>query len=78
MPKDRYDVQNENPEEITHKMNVAMRFLVDLFPGKNVTFFMAEFGDKNPDRRMYYASNGQREDMMKALQEYITANQNHG
>lgn len=71
MSDENKDDWQETPETIKAQMNLAMRMLTELFPGKNITFFMAEFGDSNPERRMYYASNGQRQDMMKVLQEYI-------
>lgn len=48
----------------------CLNFVLKRFPGHGVAILVFEFGD-NPDRAMHWGSNAQRQDMLKALQEFM-------
>ena len=66
----------EREEQVNNMLQEIMQEIKNKLPeGMGFTLLAYEFGDKE-DRRMLYASNSNREDVMKAMLEFVDKNLN--
>ena len=66
----------EREEQVNNMLQEIMQEIKNKLPeGMGFTLLVYEFGDKE-GRRMLYASNSNREDVMKAMLEFVDKNLN--
>ena len=66
----------EREEQVNNMLQEIMQDIKNKLPeGMGFALLAYEFGDKE-DRRMLYASNSNREDVMKAMLEFVDKNLN--